>query len=142
MMGKKGRLCLVIVLIADLAAAIVADARGTRVRRHSAKISSSSAPAAPLLDLVSRADPNQTSATAGAFPASLDLATAHTVGEPCLSTLENCEKWSVTVQGPARPARSEEHTSELQSQSNFVCRLLLEKTKKCRYPVSVRILDL
>src|SRR5688572_32951459 len=29
---------------------------------------------------------------------------------------------------PAR--RSEEHTSELQSQSNLVCRLLLEKKKK------------
>src|SRR2546430_11572097 len=27
-------------------------------------------------------------------------------------------------------ARSEEHTSELQSQSNIVCRLLLEKKKK------------
>src|SRR2546427_7431375 len=29
-----------------------------------------------------------------------------------------------------RRARSEEHTSELQSQSNLVCRLLLEKKKK------------
>src|SRR2546430_16738783 len=29
--------------------------------------------------------------------------------------------------------RSEEHTSELQSQSNLVCRLLLEKKKKVRY---------
>src|SRR2546427_4003046 len=29
-----------------------------------------------------------------------------------------------------RVARSEEHTSELQSQSNLVCRLLLEKKKK------------
>src|SRR5688572_7510917 len=29
-----------------------------------------------------------------------------------------------------RTARSEEHTSELQSQSNLVCRLLLEKKKK------------
>src|SRR2546427_5652076 len=28
------------------------------------------------------------------------------------------------------PMRSEEHTSELQSQSNLVCRLLLEKKKK------------
>src|SRR5256886_5356648 len=28
------------------------------------------------------------------------------------------------------PTRSEEHTSELQSQSNLVCRLLLEKKKK------------
>src|SRR2546430_11147211 len=27
-------------------------------------------------------------------------------------------------------SRSEEHTSELQSQSNFACRLLLEKNKK------------
>src|SRR2546430_7866721 len=32
---------------------------------------------------------------------------------------------------PSRPSpRSEEHTSELQSQSNLVCRLLLEKKKK------------
>src|SRR2546427_8089839 len=30
-------------------------------------------------------------------------------------------------------ARSEEHTSELQSQSNLVCRLLLEKKKKRGY---------
>src|SRR2546430_12646013 len=29
-----------------------------------------------------------------------------------------------------RESRSEEHTSELQSQSNLVCRLLLEKKKK------------
>src|SRR2546430_13505494 len=29
-------------------------------------------------------------------------------------------------------ARSEEHTSELQSQSNLVCRLLLEKKKRDR----------
>src|SRR2546427_2449077 len=31
-------------------------------------------------------------------------------------------------------ARSEEHTSELQSQSNLVCRLLLEKKKKKSNP--------
>src|SRR2546427_1313870 len=34
------------------------------------------------------------------------------------------------VQYVAALARSEEHTSELQSQSNLVCRLLLEKKKK------------
>src|SRR6266478_7044302 len=33
-------------------------------------------------------------------------------------------------------ARSEEHTSELQSQSNLVCRLLLEKKKKKTYTLS------
>src|SRR2546430_8496782 len=32
--------------------------------------------------------------------------------------------------GSRNGARSEEHTSELQSQSNLVCRLLLEKKKK------------
>src|SRR5688572_31113695 len=31
---------------------------------------------------------------------------------------------------PDRRVRSEEHTSELQSQSNLVCRLLLEKKKE------------
>src|SRR5438270_2942580 len=31
---------------------------------------------------------------------------------------------------PSGARRSEEHTSELQSQSNLVCRLLLEKKKK------------
>src|SRR6266478_9790969 len=34
------------------------------------------------------------------------------------------------VRSTIRPRRSEEHTSELQSQSNLVCRLLLEKKKK------------
>src|SRR5207302_3925784 len=32
--------------------------------------------------------------------------------------------------GPRHPRRSEEHTSELQSRENLVCRLLLEKKKK------------
>src|SRR2546427_4372299 len=32
--------------------------------------------------------------------------------------------------------RSEEHTSELQSQSNLVCRLLLEKKKKKKMKIS------
>src|SRR2546430_8837430 len=33
---------------------------------------------------------------------------------------------------PSQGSRSEEHTSELQSQSNLVCRLLLEKKKKIK----------
>src|SRR2546430_10797274 len=33
-----------------------------------------------------------------------------------------------------RTPRSEEHTSELQSQSNLVCRLLLEKKQTCFLP--------
>src|SRR2546430_11978500 len=35
-------------------------------------------------------------------------------------------------QGAVDAERSEEHTSELQSQSNLVCRLLLEKKKRKR----------
>src|SRR2546430_4534043 len=35
--------------------------------------------------------------------------------------------------------RSEEHTSELQSQSNLVCRLLLEKKKICPSQIATRI---
>src|SRR2546427_8201325 len=39
----------------------------------------------------------------------------------------------VSVSASRAPRRSEEHTSELQSQSNLVCRLLLEKKKKQRH---------
>src|SRR2546430_4746137 len=37
------------------------------------------------------------------------------------------------IEADLRLNRSEEHTSELQSQSNLVCRLLLEKKKKTKY---------
>src|SRR5256886_11307640 len=48
--------------------------------------------------------------------------------------------WSVTAMAP-RPiaTRSEEHTSELQSQSNLVCRLLLEKKKKETTKLTTRL---
>src|SRR5688572_31795618 len=40
---------------------------------------------------------------------------------------------------PGGAGRSEEHTSELQSQSNLVCRLLLEKKKnKIKKPITNR----
>src|SRR2546427_8377518 len=38
--------------------------------------------------------------------------------------------WPKSTSQPSVRGRSEEHTSELQSQSNLVCRLLLEKKKK------------
>src|SRR2546430_9089284 len=38
---------------------------------------------------------------------------------------------------PVATPRSEEHTSELQSQSNLVCRLLLEKKKKKHNPINL-----
>src|SRR5688572_32403742 len=37
---------------------------------------------------------------------------------------------TMAIVDSVKASRSEEHTSELQSQSNLVCRLLLEKKKK------------
>src|SRR2546427_9001463 len=52
---------------------------------------------------------------------------------PCVHQIGHKPK-VFTVEGAFQSfesaARSEEHTSELQSQSNLVCRLLLEKKKK------------
>src|SRR2546430_8724271 len=47
----------------------------------------------------------------------------------------------VTDEPDGQNQRSEEHTSELQSQSNLVCRLLLEK-KKNRNNNSTTLLDI
>src|SRR2546430_4941887 len=65
--------------------------------------------------------------------------------EECFKAVEECGTPMVSIPGGeplmhsqiekiveglvARKKRSEEHTSELQSQSNLVCRLLLEKKK-------------
>src|SRR5439155_8645651 len=43
---------------------------------------------------------------------------------------------TVEVEGASRPARSEEHTSELQSRGHLVCRLLLEKKKNTTQSVT------
>src|SRR5882672_12967329 len=49
-----------------------------------------------------------------------------------------CWRWSLPGKRRPKPlasrSRSEEHTSELQSHSDLVCRLLLEKKKKTRTP--------
>src|SRR2546426_8251647 len=44
----------------------------------------------------------------------------------------------VTLDLEREIARSEEHTSELQSPCNLVCRLLLEKKKKKKHNILVR----
>src|SRR2546427_4750435 len=43
---------------------------------------------------------------------------------------EHVRRFAEVARRVAAAGRSEEHTSELQSQSNLVCRLLLEKKKK------------
>src|SRR2546427_7761342 len=54
-----------------------------------------------------------------------------------------CPVWlSTFLQGEnCVSIRSEEHTSELQSQSNLVCRLLLEKKKTVRFPAALNRLQ-
>src|SRR2546430_4526092 len=52
---------------------------------------------------------------------------------PCASSCSDSWPFSASQArrpSPPRQTRSEEHTSELQSQSNLVCRLLLEKKKQ------------
>src|SRR2546426_6534544 len=47
-----------------------------------------------------------------------------------LSASAGLPRWISSLIHLGKPARSEEHTSELQSPCNLVCRLLLEKKKK------------
>src|SRR2546430_13258357 len=53
-------------------------------------------------------------------------ATPATMARPGCATTCGARAWR------PRRCRSEEHTSELQSQSNLVCRLLLDKKYKCK----------
>src|SRR2546427_6694785 len=64
--------------------------------------------------LVSTVEPEAVAGSGMEVPASAALEEAVSAVEPALA---------------AEALRSEEHTSELQSQSNLVCRLLLEKKK-------------
>src|SRR5688572_31589064 len=52
------------------------------------------------------------------------------VGRRSRSVPRSRARGAGTESAVAQRRRSEEHTSELQSQSNLVCRLLLEKKKK------------
>src|SRR5688572_32049965 len=57
------------------------------------------------------------------------LARSVLVGDDDAAFLAAADAHSVLLAPALEGARSEEHTSELQSQSNLVCRLLLEKKK-------------
>src|SRR2546430_8372247 len=70
-------------------------------------------------------------------------ATAKTIGMTDVACFtERAEFPPVTMTSTfIRTNRSEEHTSELQSQSNLVCRLLLEKKKKKKSVYAMRQKD-
>src|SRR5260370_8140841 len=64
-------------------------------------------------------------------------AAAHSPGRPrSRPSARRGPRRAPTPRGPARATggRSEEHTSELQSHLNLVCRLLLEKKKRPKLP--------
>src|SRR5436190_4518584 len=60
--------------------------------------------------------------------AELDSAKGHLVGSLAMSLETSASR--MRRLGRSELVRSEEHTSELQSHSDLVCRLLLEKKKK------------
>src|SRR2546426_3800345 len=55
---------------------------------------------------------------------------SRTISIASVSMYKWCESTSVYSRRTCLKTRSEEHTSELQSPCNLVCRLLLEKKKK------------
>src|SRR5215475_12394665 len=78
--------------------------------------------------------PNTTIATATGANFGFRAVVPHVAGVPFgMTTLLVLGSLGVTGLLLALPARSEEHTSELQSRENLVCRLLLEKKKKKIY---------
>src|SRR5689334_23502410 len=54
----------------------------------------------------------------------------YNVGWPCRYLIASCTSSAPISDAATLVVRSEEHTSELQSQFHLVCRLLLEKKKK------------
>src|SRR2546426_5875025 len=67
----------------------------------------------------SRSLPHRRRRSGSSRPLGPSCGTRYAAGHP---RARACSAWS--------PSRSEEHTSELQSPCNLVCRLLLEKKKK------------
>src|SRR5438874_8018238 len=67
-----------------------------------------------------------------ALPILLSVGAAEALPRSTGPSVSNCRALtrSLNIAGPwSLPARSEEHTSELQSRRDLVCRLLLEKKK-------------
>src|SRR5438034_7586968 len=78
-----------------------------------------------------------TSALASLSPVSITVSVTPSTARRCSNDGTWCLSRSANSIAPARrpstltkAVRSEEHTSELQSHSDLVCRLLLEKKKK------------
>src|SRR5262249_60606396 len=96
-------------------------------------------PLLPLFFLTNRPPPRSTLFPyTTLFRSSIASSPVVTLSRPCVSHRNASARSAAHFTGrpKARAARSEEHTSELQSLTNLVCRLLLEKkkTKTVRSP--------
>src|SRR5215217_5083085 len=83
-----------------------------------------------------RSDPSSTRSPTRTMAPPRISGSTEKAGITCLPSWRLSESWmlrlsfSSGVRASVTPARSEEHTSELQSRQYLVCRLLLEKKKK------------
>src|SRR5699024_11918711 len=90
--------------------------------------------------LVSAVPSRLTTSSNSGFVAIIPIAFAVSIGEPPPTAIKQSTSCSLTKATPSftfstvglgtMPSRSEEHTSELQSRFDLVCRLLLEKKNK------------
>src|SRR5690349_24166400 len=76
--------------------------------------------------------------SAGALPQSI-VSCSHTGMEVIAQARSAARSGSRTVRKRPAVDRSEEHTSELQSRRDLVCRLLLEKKKKTTQQIEQRL---
>src|SRR2546430_12184691 len=91
--------------------------------------------------LVSGGDENKTTCVRTSRPKAVTHGTQRIppIGTPVPSAQRRTQ--AVDLPNYSWACRSEEHTSELQSQSNLVCRLLLEKKTNSVYPAHSMILE-
>src|SRR5438034_7997289 len=75
------------------------------------------------------------------FPYTTLFRSLNAIPRPLPNALPIPDAMDTSVNVPSPWLRSEEHTSELQSHSDLVCRLLLEKKKKMRSSKHVVILN-
>src|SRR2546430_12852013 len=75
------------------------------------------------------------------FPYTTLFRSAPSSRTACCRPAARCEAAPTPRGSRSARRRSEEHTSELQSQSNLVCRLLLEKKNRDKAEISVTVLD-
>src|SRR5699024_12678358 len=102
--------------------------------------SRSPAPPPPQFSTLSLHDALPISSSNSGFVAIIPIAFAVSIGEPPPTAIKQSTSCSLTKATPSftfstvglgtMPSRSEEHTSELQSRFDLVCRLLLEKKNK------------